>query len=83
MERIEDDFYNNVNHEWLENNKIPSEYTKWGNFNILNERNQERLKEILNNKPTNDEENKLNILWSKGLNEEELNSGTPNASKLP
>ncbi len=74
MQRLEDDFYTHINYDWLENNKIPSEYTKWGNFHILNERNQDRLKEILKNDPTNDEENKLNILWNKGLNEEELNS---------
>ena len=74
MQRLEDDFYSHINHEWLENNKIPSEYTKWGNFHILHERNQERLKEILENNPTNDESYKLNILWKKGLNEKELNS---------
>ena len=74
MQRLEDDFYTHINAEWLENNKIPSEYTKWSNFHILNKVNEERLKEILNCDPTNDEENKLNILWKKGLNTEELNS---------
>jgi putative endopeptidase len=74
MQRLEDDFYTHINAEWLEKNKIPSEYTKWSNFHILNKVNEERLKEILNCDPTNDEENKLNILWKKGLNTEELNS---------
>ena len=74
MQRLEDDFYTHINAEWLENNKIPSEYTKWSNFHILNKVNEERLKEILNCDPTNDEENKLNILWKKGLNTEELNT---------
>ena len=74
MQRLEDDFYTHINAEWLENNKIPSEYTKWSNFHILNKVNEERLKEILNCNPTNDEENKLNILWKKGLNTEELNT---------
>ena len=36
MQRLEDDFYTHINAEWLENNKIPSEYTKWSNFHILN-----------------------------------------------
>ena len=74
MSRLEDNFYTYVNSEWLENNKIPSEYTKWSNFHILDKINQERLKEILESDPTNDEENKLNILWKKGLNVQELNS---------
>ena len=74
MQRLEDDFYTHINAKWLENNKIPPEYTKWSNFHILNKVNEERLKEILNCDPTNDEENKLNILWKKGLNTEELNT---------
>ena len=70
---LQNDFYNYINHDWLKANPIPSEYTKWGNFHVLHERNQERLKEMLEQKPVSDEQHKLNILWRKGLNSEELN----------
>ncbi len=71
---LNEDFYTHVNHEWLEQNPIPSEYTKWSNFNVLHERNQERLKEMLEYEPNTDEQYKLHILWNKGMNVEELNS---------
>jgi predicted metalloendopeptidase len=61
------DFYGHCNFEWLQSNQIPSQYSKWGNFNVLNEINQERLKNILETTPENEEQTKLNIMWSKGL----------------
>lgn len=70
----QNDFYGYINHEWLQSNPIPSEYTKWGNFHVLHERNQERLKEMLEQNPVSEEQKKLNILWKKGLNKDELNS---------
>ncbi len=71
---LKDDFYSHVNFDWLNDNPIPDEYTKWGNFNVLFERNQERLKEMLEEEPVTDEQKKLNILWKKGHNIEELNN---------
>jgi putative endopeptidase len=70
---IKNNFYKNINFDWLESNPIPNEYTKWGNFNVLHETNQHRLKEILETNNTTDEENKLNILWKKGLDVDALN----------
>jgi putative endopeptidase len=84
---ITSDFYTHVNWDWLNSNPIPNEYTKWGNFNVLNEKNQHRLKEMLesnpspspnpnpspNSNPELTDQEKLNILWSQGLNEHELN----------
>ena len=79
---INNDFYTHVNWDWLNSNPIPSEYTKWGNFNVLNEQTQHRLREILDileSDPYPDpdpEQHKLNILWSQGLNEKELNNSS-------
>lgn len=70
---LKDNFYKSINFDWLESNPIPSEYTKWGNFNVLHETNQHRLREILETNNTTDEENKLNILWKKGSDVDELN----------
>ncbi len=70
---ITDDFYTNVNWDWLQSNPIPNEYTKWGNFHVLHEQNQHRLREMLENHPETEEHKKLNILWTQGLDEFKLN----------
>ena len=68
-----EDFYNFINYEWLKENPIPNEYTKWGNFHVLHEQNQSRLREMLESEASTDEQKKLNILWNKGLDAETLN----------
>jgi putative endopeptidase len=70
---ISDDFYSHVNWDWLQSNPIPSEYTKWGNFHVLMEQNQFRLKEMLESQPESDEQHKLNTLWTQGLDSVNLN----------
>jgi putative endopeptidase len=42
-----DDFYRFANGNWLKNNPIPAEFSMWGSFNELNEKNGVVLKEIL------------------------------------
>lgn len=42
-----DDFYLYANGQWLKNNPVPDEYTRWGAMNELSERNQALLKRIL------------------------------------
>ncbi|MFA6470162.1 MAG: M13 family metallopeptidase [Bacteroidota bacterium] len=42
-----DDFYRYANGNWLKNNPIPAEFSMWGSFNELNEKNNVVLKEIL------------------------------------
>lgn len=42
-----DDFYKYTNGNWLKNNKIPDDYTKWGTFEVLNEENSKKLKNII------------------------------------
>ncbi|MBP9211229.1 MAG: M13 family metallopeptidase [Bacteroidetes bacterium] len=42
-----DDFYHFANGSWLLNNPIPPEFSMWGSFNELNEKNAAVLKQIL------------------------------------
>ena len=70
---VKNNFFKNVNFDWLESNPIPSEHTRWNNFMVLRETNQERLKEILESHNSTDEQKKLNILWNKGNDSKTLN----------
>src|SRR5438128_4277156 len=52
-----DDFFKFATGGWNARNPIPAAYPRWGNFNKLEEQNQERLREIVeeaakNNKAT-------------------------------
>ena len=42
-----DDFYQSANGSWLERTPIPPEYSRWGSFQELVERNNATLHEIL------------------------------------
>src|SRR4051812_46869468 len=42
-----DDFYKYANGGWMTNNPIPGAYPAWGNFNILQDKNQNTLKTLL------------------------------------
>ncbi len=42
----QDDFYAYANGAWLKNNPIPPEYSRWGSFNELIEKNNDALKTI-------------------------------------
>ena len=44
-----DDFYNYVNGNWIKNNRIPDDYSKWSSFEILREDNLNKLHEIIQN----------------------------------
>ena len=61
------DFYNYVNKDWLINNPIPNDKSRWSQFDILNESNYIKLKNILDNKLLNND--KLKIIY-KQLNSE-------------
>ncbi len=41
-----DDFYRYANGTWLKNNPVPPEYSRWGSFNELIEKNNDALHEI-------------------------------------
>lgn len=73
------DFYSFANGGWLKRNPIPSDKPRWGHFNMLAERNQDTLRDILrrgaatgniNNPQTDDD--RLGLLYSQGLDEKTL-----------
>jgi len=41
------DFNLYVNDNWLQDNEIPSDYSRWGSFEVLNQNTQDKIKEIL------------------------------------
>ena len=43
------DFYEYSNGNWLKNNPVPPQYSRWGTWSIIIERNQEVLRKILEN----------------------------------
>jgi len=45
--RPQDDFYQFVNGGWLKANPVPPEYSSWGGFTELDERNKANLRQIL------------------------------------
>lgn len=47
------DFYRHANGNWLKTTTIPNEYSSWGVFNEINERNLETLKGILESAAAN------------------------------
>lgn len=44
--RPQDDFFEYVNGIWIRSNPIPSTETRWGNFNVLNDKSQKALRDI-------------------------------------
>jgi putative endopeptidase len=42
-----DDFYQFVNGNWMKNNPVPESESRWGSFNELSDKNQAKLKTIL------------------------------------
>lgn len=47
--RPQDDFFKYVNGNWIKNNPIPASESRWGNFNVLAEKNLDLLHTILKN----------------------------------
>ena len=73
-----DDFYQYVNGGWLAKNPIPPEFTSWGAFTELDERNRVTLHEILEglSRPEGNEkaepgsiERKLGDFYASGMDE--------------
>src|SRR5690349_12958707 len=60
-----DDFFKFANGGWLARNPIPAAHPGWGNFNKLQEQNQEKLHEIL-------EEAARNTKAARGSNEQKI-----------
>ncbi len=72
------DFYNYANGTWLKNTPIPGDYASWGVFNILNDRNLDILKKIVesaqNNKnaTTGSNEQKIGDFFASGMDEKQI-----------
>lgn len=63
------DFYNYVNKEWLENNEIPTGYSRWGTFNEIDKENKDKLLSLINGISETDETGmKVKILYDQFLN---------------
>ncbi len=83
-----DDFYKYANGNWLKNNPIPPEYSRWSSFNELIEKNNDALHEIAEQAAKLSAENsgqakmekaasevqKVGDFYASGMNEEQINS---------
>jgi len=68
-----EDFNKYVNGKWMKDNSIPDKYSKWGTFEILNEENLNRLKEIIQNIDSSDKKyNKLRQIYDSYMNSKKL-----------
>ncbi|MFW9990765.1 MAG: M13 family metallopeptidase [Candidatus Odinarchaeota archaeon] len=70
--RPQDDFYLYVNKKWKDANPIPEDQVSWGSFNILNEKTQKQVKELLEGDYRDPEYKKLTRFYRSGLNIEKL-----------
>src|SRR5690349_11494449 len=68
-----DDFYQYVNGEWIKQNPIPPEYSRWGAFQKLRDDNLLALREILDGlthrKDLSDESRKLRDFYTTAMDE--------------
>ena len=65
----EEDYYNYVNESWLKNTEIPSDKAKYGTFNMLHDKTEVYVKELVEQAINSTDENfkKLGILYHQGL----------------
>lgn len=73
------DFYRFANGGWAARNPIPPAYSRWGNFNILAEKNRDTMRTILDesarsNAPRGSVEQKVGDFYSSCMNESEIES---------
>ncbi|ATZ21459.1 M13 family metallopeptidase [Mesoplasma tabanidae] len=46
--RPQDNFYDSVNKEWIDNNQLPDGYASWGSFEMLQKKSTDDIKAIIN-----------------------------------
>ncbi len=76
---VGDDFYGHVNKGWQEAHPLTAEHARYGQFNVLDEQNQERVKEIVTSlAETNPEEGsvafKVSTIYSQAMDTVRRNS---------
>jgi putative endopeptidase len=73
-----DNFYLYANGNWLKNNPVPPEYSRWGSFNELVEKNNDALHKIAEKaaaeKSAGPDVQKVGDFYASGMNEAEINS---------
>jgi len=73
-----DDFYQYANGNWIKNNPIPPEHSRWGNFEQLAESNLNQLQVILNsaardkNAPKGSNIQKIGDFYTTGMDEAKI-----------
>lgn len=74
-----EDFYNYTNGSWKKNNPIPAEYASWGSFNILNDKVQKIIHQMLIKAAENthaqpgSEQQKVGDFYYSGMDEVSIN----------
>ena len=73
-----DNFYLYANGNWLKNNPVPPEYSRWGSFNELIEKNNDALHKIAEKaaaeKSASSDVQKVGDFYASGMNEAEINA---------
>lgn len=78
-----DDFFKYVNGNWMKNNPIPDDESRWSAFNVLNEENQAQLKALMDEAASNKHNDaiwkKIGDFYKSGMNTDliEKNSYQP------
>lgn len=73
-----DDFYQYANGNWLKNNPLPEEYSRWGNFEILGDQNLKDLRTIMEsasqdkNAPENSNTRKVGNFYTTAMDEAKI-----------
>ena len=70
------DFYDFATSGWRKNNPLPNDYTRYGSFEMLNEENNKRVREIVEN-----DNGKIGLLYKIAMNTEKLNAEKINPVK--
>lgn len=73
MYKLNDDFYNYTNNNWITNNPIPNDKSKWSQFTKLKNENDLKIKKIIENLNSDDN---LNILYNQSLNKNKYNNNS-------
>jgi endothelin-converting enzyme/putative endopeptidase len=66
---LKDDFYSFVNDKWLSETMIPSDKSRYGTFNILDDMTKDKLKKLIEDAIMHKDKNykKIGVLYNQGL----------------